>query len=70
MMGLIKDNYTAHLYADSDSPNLLRWDGTNLDNISAGNGRWPNAPNFCLGPPEISKILALVAQIYSSGSIN
>ena len=32
--------------------------------------RWPNAPNFCLGPPEISKILALVAQIYSSGSKN
>ena len=32
--------------------------------------RWPNASNFCLGPPEISKILALVAQIYSSGSKN
>ena len=39
-------------------------------NTSAGNGQWPNAPNFCLGPPEISKILALVAQIYSSSKVN
>ena len=30
--------------------------------------RWPNAPNFCLGPPEISKLWTLVAQIYLSGN--
>ena len=29
---------------------------------------WPNVPNFCLGPPEISKLWTLVAQIYLSGS--
>ena len=28
--------------------------------------RWPNAPIFCLGPPEISKLWTLVAQIYFS----
>ena len=33
-----------------------------------GNGQWPNAPNFSPGPPEISTIWALVAQIYLSGS--
>ena len=31
-------------------------------------GPWPNAPNFCLGPPEISKLWTLVAQIYLSGN--
>ena len=30
--------------------------------------RWPNAPNFCLWPPEISKFWTLVAQIYLSGN--
>ena len=27
-------------------------------------GRWPNVPNFCLGPSEISRLWTLVAQIY------
>ena len=30
--------------------------------------RWPHAPNFCLGPPEIIKLWTLVAQIYVSGN--
>ena len=30
--------------------------------------QWPNAPNFCLGPPEITKLWTLVAQIYLSGN--
>ena len=30
--------------------------------------RWPDAPNFCLGPPEISKLWTLVAQLYLSGN--
>ena len=30
--------------------------------------QWPNAPNFCLGPLEISKFWTLVAQIYLSGN--
>ena len=29
---------------------------------------WPNAPNFCLGPPEISKLWTLVAQKFLSGN--
>ena len=29
--------------------------------------RWSNAPKFHLGPPEISKLETLVAQIYISG---
>ena len=33
---------------------------------SAGNGLWPNAPNFCLGTPEISKLQTL--RIYISGT--
>ena len=34
MMGLIKDYKTAHLYFVSfESPNLLGWDGTDLDKI-------------------------------------
>ena len=39
--------------------------------FSAGNGqwaRWPNASNFCLGPPEIITLWTLVAQIYLSGN--
>ena len=41
-------------------------------NVSAGNvvAQWPNAPNFCLGPLEISKLWTLVAQIYLSGNGN
>ena len=31
---------------------------------SAGNGQGPNAPNFCLGPPEITKLWTIVAQIH------
>ena len=27
--------------------------------------QWPNATNFCLGPPDISKLWTLVAQIYA-----
>ena len=30
--------------------------------------RWPNAPNFCLGPLEITKLWTLVAQNYLSGN--
>ena len=41
-----------------------------LNIYSAGNGQRPNAPNFCLGPPEISKLQTLVAQIYLSGNVN
>ena len=34
---------------------------------STGNCHWSNVLNFSLGSPEISKIWALVAQIYFSG---
>lgn len=36
--------------------------------LETASGRWPNAPNVCLGLPKISKLWALVAQFYLSGN--
>ena len=32
--------------------------------------QWPNAPYFCLGPPEISKFWTVVAQIIFLAIVN